>query len=169
MAIAQQEQEEATNKYRQQSPLFKIGDKVWLNLKNVRTDRENKKLDWKNAKFTILETVGPHSYRLDTPPGIHNVFHSELLRAASTDPLTSQTTDDSQPGPVLVENEDEYEVEKILKERSIRRGRGRRKQYLVKWTGYAKPTWEPASAMEGVAALDVYEQCKEEGGGDVMG
>ena len=164
MAIAQQEQEDATNRYRQQASQFKIGDKVWLSLKNVRTDRTSKKLDWKNAKFTILEAIGSHSYRLNTPPGIHNVFHSELLRIASTDPLTSQTTDDTQPDPVLVGDEEEYEVEKILKERIVRQGRGRKKQYLVKWTGYAKPTWEPASAIEDTTALEAYEQQRDRGG-----
>jgi hypothetical protein len=28
---------------------------------------------------------------------------------------------------------------------------------LVKWTGYAEPTWEPADAMEEVAALDEFK------------
>ena len=78
------------------------------------------------------------------------MFHSELLRIASTDPLTSQTTDDTQPDPVLVGDEEEYEVEK--------------KQYLVKWTGYAKPTWEPASAIEDTTALEAYEQQRDRGG-----
>ena len=31
-----------------------------------------------------------------------------------------------------------------------------RKQYLVKWTGYATPTWTDASNMEETAALDAY-------------
>ena len=169
MAVAQQEQEEAANRTRQQAPQFRVGDKVWLNLKNVRTTRSSKKLDWKNAKYTVTKIIGSHSYRLDTPPGIHNVFHSDLLHAASTDPLDSQVTDDSQPGPVIVGDEEEYEVESIVKDRIIRRGRGAQKQYLVKWVGYAEPTWEPASALEDVAALDAYERSTEEEGGDVMG
>jgi hypothetical protein len=169
MAVAQQEQEEAANRTRQQAPQFRVGDKVWLDLRNVRTTRPSKKLDWKNAKYTVTEVIGSHSYRLNTPTGIHNVFHSSLLRAASTDPLDSQVTDDSQPGPILIGEEEEYEVERILKGRTVRRGRVSQRQYLVKWTGYAEPTWEPASALQDVAALDTYESSFSQRGGDVTG
>lgn len=153
MAAAQQVMEEVTNRRRQQAPSFKVGDKVWLSLRNIRTDRPAKKLDAKQAKFTVTEIVGSHSYRLDTPPGIHNVFHSKLLRLASYDPLTSQVQDDTQPQPKLVQQEDEYEVEGILDEKIVRR----KHQYLVKWAGYARPTWEPASALQDVAALDKWQ------------
>ena len=146
-----------------------MGDKVWLDLRNVRTTRPSKKLDWKNAKYTVIEAIGSHSYRLDTPREIHNVFHSNLLRSASTDPLDSQVTDDSQPEPVLVGDEEEYEIEGILDDRSIRRGRGSQKQYLVKWAGYIEPTWEPANALKDTAALDAYERASFEGGDTVTG
>jgi predicted aspartyl protease len=162
MAVSQQEQEEAANRTRQQAPELRIGDKVWLNLKNVRTTRQSKKLDWKNAKYTVIEVVGTHSYRLNTPTGIHNVFHSDLLRTASTDPLDSQATDDVQPNPILVDDEHEYQIEKIIKHRSVRRGRGFQKQFLVKWTGYAEPTWEPESALQDTTALDTYEATSSE-------
>ena len=94
MAVAQQEQEETANRTRQQAPQLRVGDKVWLNLKNVRTARPCKKLDWKNAKYIVIEVVGLYSYRLNTPLGIYNVFHSDLLHVALTDPLDSQATDD---------------------------------------------------------------------------
>lgn len=79
MAVAQQAQEETTNWKWQQSYDFKEGDKVWLNLKNVCTDRPCKKFDVKNAKYTIIKKISSHAFRLDTPLGIHNVFHSVML------------------------------------------------------------------------------------------
>ncbi len=129
-------------------------------MENIRIDRPSKKLDARYAKFTVTEVVGSHSYRLDTPPSVRNVFHSNLLRLAATDPLPYQVTDDSQPQPQLVADSDEYGVEAILQDRRKRRGRGWVKEYLVKWDGYARPTWEPASALEDAEALDVYEARK---------
>jgi hypothetical protein len=153
MANAQQVQEEITNRKRQQAPSFKINDKVWLNLKNIRTERPTRKFDAKNAKYTVTEVIGSHSYRLDTPPGIDNVFHSKLLRLAGTDPLPSQVQTDAQPGPKVVQEDVEYEVDHILRERLV----GGQKRLLVKWKGYARPTWEPYDAFEATAALDAWE------------
>jgi hypothetical protein len=45
MAVAQQAQEESANRSRTEGPAFRVGDKVWLNLRNVRTSRLSKKLD----------------------------------------------------------------------------------------------------------------------------
>ena len=154
MAATQQIVEKAVNEHRQEGPKYKVNDKVWLDLRNVRTDRPSKKLDDKYAKYTVTEVVGSHSYRLNTPPGIHNVFHSMLLRPASYDPLEGQEQDDTHPDPVIQPNEEnEWEIDRIEKEK----GTGRRRKLLVRWKGYARPTWEPASALEETAALDAWE------------
>jgi hypothetical protein len=131
---------------------------VWLNLRNVRTQRPSKKLDWLHAKYEVLEVPTPHTVRLNVPTGIHPVFHVELVRPASTDPLPSQVVDDSEPPPVIVDGELEYEVEAILDVRRRRRGRRSRVEALVKWTGYPEPSWEPLSEVQGVSALDEYER-----------
>jgi hypothetical protein len=170
MTAAQQDQEIQANRHRNPSPSYKVGDKVWLNLKNISTGRPNQKLADKQAKYTVVEVIGPYSYRLDVPGGIHNVFHVDLLRPASNDPLPSQKLGDYQPPPILVDGNEEYEIEKILDERLVRK-RGKKygsKEYLVKWEGWRHPTWEPASALEDAEALDRYLATREgekEGGG----
>lgn len=166
MAEAQQEQERQANKHRNPSPAYKVGDKVWLLLRNVRTGRPSKKLDDKAAKYTVTEVVGPYSYRLDIPGRrIHNVFHVDLLRPVGSDPLASQVQDDYHPPPLLTEGEDEWwAVEAILDERRHRR----QLQYLVKWTGYTQPSWEPAREVRDTDALKDYLQAKERRGGGGM-
>lgn len=159
MAHAQQLQEETTNRSRDQSSSFQPGDRVWLNLENIKTNRPAKKLDAKHAKYTVKEVISSHNYRLDTPPGIKDVFHTRLLKLAATDPLPSQVQDDSQPGPVLLNEEEEYGIEEICDEK----GTQGRLKYLVKWTGHARPTWEPASALDDTLALDKWEIRKSNG------
>ena len=101
----------------------------------------------------MLEVCNSHTYKLDVPPGIHPVFHASLLKRDTNDPLPSQTTTHNEPGPTLVEGQAEYNVEEVLRHR--RRGRGW--QLLVKWEGWAKPTWEPLTALHDTIALAYYE------------
>ena len=56
----------------------------------------------------------------------------------------------------LIDGEEEYYVDEILDERMRKVGRGLRKEYWVKWTGYLEPTWEPAAHVEDTAALDAW-------------
>ena len=101
---------------------------MWLNLKNITIDRPCKKLNWKNVKYTVLEIISNHSYRLDTPPGIHDVFHASLLKRAAADPFPNQYQDDLRPPVIMVDREEEWEVKRILRERV----KGRQRQVLVK-------------------------------------
>ena len=152
---AQETQEQQANKHRKQSPQLRVGDKVWLKLDgHFRTKRPNRKLDWKNLKYTVLELVGPNAVKLNTPGRIHPVFNVNKLRLAATDPLPSQPLDDAEPEPIEIEGEEEYLVEEIVEERKRRN----RKEYLVKWLGYQEPTWEPQENVEDTEALDIWEE-----------
>lgn len=158
ITVAQDRQQEQANRSRQPAPVYKVHDRVWLNLRNVRTQRPSKKLDWLHAKYEVLEVPTPHTVRLNVPTGIHPVFHVELVRPAASDPLPSQVVDDSEPPPVIVDGEREFEVEAILDVRRRRRGRRSRMEALVKWTGYPEPSWEPLNEIQDVSALDDYER-----------
>jgi len=158
MASAQEDQQRSANRTRQTSPLYRVGDKVWLNLEHFRTTRVNKKLDWRNAKYTITELIGSHAVRLNTPPGPHNVFHVDKLRLASEDGFPSQQNDDMQPEPITIDGELEYEIEEIVNESYVANAR-KPYQYEVKWKGYAKTTWEPAKEVEETIALDNWIRC----------
>lgn len=47
----------------------------------------------------------------------------------------------------------EFEVERILDHRRVRRGRGVRDEYLVKWVGYGlfESSWEPVDNLSNAA------------------
>ena len=161
MAWRQQIMEDSSNKKRQQAEIFKEGDLVWLNLRNVATPRPSKKLAWLHSKYRVLKIISPHVVELDIPSGIHPRFHVDMLKRAATDPLPSQTQDDFQPSPVnpnAPREQQEFIVERILRAQKRRRGRGLRKMVLVKWQGQKEPTWEPRSQMEQTVALDKFEQ-----------
>ena len=162
LAAAKDEQEKQANRHRDPAPAYKPGDKVWLNLRNWKTDRPSKKLDARSALYTVQAPVGSHAYRLDTPPGVHPVFHTWLLQPAANDPLPSQRIPHYEPPAVLVPDDDgsphkEWGVEKILDERQRGPRHKRYTQVLVKWTGYHQPSWEPRESLEDAEALDRFD------------
>ena len=123
MAIAQQKQQEYTDRTKFQTLKYKIKNKIWLTLKNITTAIKNRKFDAKQTKYTILENMGFHNFRLNTPPGIRNVFHVDKLRAVSKCLLFSQISDNNHPNPSIINNESgthEYDVEKSLQKKGPR-------------------------------------------------
>jgi len=159
MAAAQEQQEQIANRRRQPAPAYRQGDKVWLNLKNITTDRPSKKLDWLHAKYTVTKVIGPDTYELDVPRGIHNRFHSTLLRPTAEDPLPSQELDDAEPPAMMNEDNDPvWDVDEILCARWNGQGRHRVRQVLVKWTGYIEPTWEPLEELQETQAMEEFEK-----------
>jgi len=78
--------------------------------------------------------MSPVNYRLKLPTqwSIHDIFHINLLTPYHE--MTLHGLNYSRPPPDLVEDQEEYEIEKILDSRQF--GRGQKLQYLVKWKGY---------------------------------
>jgi transposase InsO family protein len=169
MVISQQQQQDYANQRRAPAEAFKVGDDVWLNLKNVRTLRPCKKLDWIHAKYKITKVVNSMTYELNTPPKIHNRFHTSLLRRASTNPLPSQKSDDHRPPPIIMDNgNEEFAVDEILKVQKKYLFGKKQSCALVKWTGYAEPTWEPLANVMDTEALERF-QYKTQGRPNVTG
>jgi hypothetical protein len=129
-------------------------------MRNFKVDpARKKKLCELHQQYTVTRAVGRNAYQLDTPPGPHNVFHTTLLQPAAVDPLPSQTQDDYQPPPIMIDGEEEWEIENIQDVRVVgKRGGGLKRQFLCKWRGYANPSWNDQGDCEDTKALDEFEQ-----------
>ena len=119
---------------------FKLGQKVWLDTRNVKMKYHGKMAPKREGPFKIKEVLGPVTYKLKILKTwkIHNVFHAILLRPYEENEVYSKNF--PTPPPDLVEGEEAYEVETILNHRK----RGWGYQYLIKWAGYpiTKASWE---------------------------
>jgi hypothetical protein len=132
MTFAQARYEEYANRGRTPARRFREGQLVWLDSRNIRTLRPQKKLDWKNlGPFPIKKVISPYAYELDLPASMknHPVFNVSLLRPAANDPAPGQRQDP--PPPVEVEGLEEWEVEDVVDSRWERRGRGPPRQSSV--------------------------------------
>jgi hypothetical protein len=95
----------------------------------------------RTGPFTISQVLSPVTYRLSLPPGwkIHDVFHSSLLspfRETDTHGPAYPT-----PIPDIIEGEEEFEVEGILKHK-VKQGKA---HFLIRWKNCAdsEDSWEP--------------------------
>ncbi|KAJ2927416.1 hypothetical protein H1R20_g9679, partial [Candolleomyces eurysporus] len=121
---------------------FKKGQKVWLESKNLKLPYLSKKIAPKReGPFKISEVLSPVTYRLSLPKlwKIHNVFHATLL----TPFIETDTHGPAHPTPIpeIIEGEEEYEVEGILRHKK----KGTRTFYLLRWKDQptAEDSWEP--------------------------
>jgi len=77
---------------------------------------------------------------------IHDVFHIDLLTPYRETDIHGSNY--SRLAPDLIDNEEEYKVEKVLDTRQF--SKRRKRQYLIKWKGY------PDSDNEWVGHKDVH-------------
>jgi hypothetical protein len=144
LAETQERMRRYADRKRQDTPVYKVGDLVMLNGRNIQTRRPAKKMDHKNhGPFLVEKIVSPHAIRLALPRNwrIHNVFHVSLLEpyrgSALREPPDAEKvlrdTDD-------IEYSEEYDVDKVMA--ATQRTKKSRVMYLVKWLDYpARKDW----------------------------
>ncbi|MBW0556738.1 hypothetical protein O181_096453 [Austropuccinia psidii MF-1] len=130
-------------------PDFQPGDKVWLAFKNIKTTRTTKKLSerWLGP-FEVLKKIGSHAYHLKLPQQLKSInpfFHVSLLEPVKKSTIPNQHQ--LSPPPVVVEEQEEWEVAQVL-DSKLKRGT---LWYLVEWRGFTedteRTTLEPASNL----------------------
>jgi hypothetical protein len=103
------------------NPTFQVGDKVWLDSRNLKTFRPSKKLDdhW-FGPFPIEQVISRNAYKLKLTPAfrqIHPVFHVSLLRRYTPDAIEERPQPTHPEPEIDEEGEMVYEVEQILDSR----------------------------------------------------
>jgi len=128
---AQEDMTRYYNRRRSLAPVFKPGDRVYLDTSDIRMTRLSPKLSHRRlGPFEIECQVRPLVYRLKLPHRLrqlHPVFNMVKLSAAPDDPIPGRKPQ-APPPPIVIDGEPEWEVEEVLDSRWHRR----RFQFLIK-------------------------------------
>ena len=105
---------------------------VGLRLKVLSTGTEKLQPKWVGP-FACIERIGNLAYKLDLPETmrIHDVFHVSLLKPYYNDGRALPP-----PPPEVIEDEPEWEVERILDHRVIKHKKTSKVEYLIRFLGY---------------------------------
>jgi transposase InsO family protein len=154
---AQQLQRRQANKRRSPGE-FAEGDEVMLSTKNLRLPGTTAKLipRW-IGPFVVVKKLSPLTYTLKLPDSmkIHPTFHISLLKPYYA-PTALNSVPEPPPPPEVRADGEHYEVERILADRIVRG----KKQYLIKWKGYAdeENSWVAAEDLSAPDLLKEYRQ-----------
>jgi len=98
------------NQKRTPAPMYKPGDRVYLDVSDIKTTHPSPKLSHRRlGLFEIESQVGPSAYRLKLPHGmrqLHPVFNIIKLSAALKDPILERKLQ-APPLPIIVNGEEE--------------------------------------------------------------
>ena len=139
---------------------FEVGDHVFLKVMPkrgvVRFGKRGKLSPRFIGPFEILERVGTVVYRLDLPPsmsGVHEVFHSSMLRRYTPDPahvvdwgkIEVDTDGTFEEGPMCIMDS----RDQVLRRKAVRLVR-----VLWQHRGVEESTWELKDTSESTAPFD---------------
>jgi len=103
------------NKKRRNSQELKVRDNMWLENKNIHSNRLLKKLDQKRYRpFRIIKEIGQGAFQLKLLEGwmIHNVFNKDLLTRCKEPNYQRQHMELALP-PTIINEKEKYEVEEV--------------------------------------------------------
>ena len=137
---------------------FEVGDKVWLDARNLHLKMMRKLTPRRLGPFEVIEEISPVVYKLKLPKTwrVHDIFHASLLTPQVIMPEYGIPSEP--PLPELVDGESEFEVENILQHKFV--GCNKEIRYLVQWRGYSRveSTWEPEEHLRNAPeVLEAYK------------
>ena len=132
--------QQAANQARRASNITE-GDLVLLSTRHLQLKSSPGKMKPRFiGPFRAIQSVGANAFKLQLPESmkVHPIFNVSLLR--------KYHGEYSPPGPIIVEGEAEYEVERIIRHHR----NGKRRQFLVRWKGYddSEDCWLKADELD---------------------
>ena len=142
---------------------FVPGDKVLLDARNLKVRTPSRKLTPRRyGPYEVMKQISPVTYRIKLPASlrIHNVFHVDLLIPFHE--TKEHGTNYTQPPPELIDGEEEYEIDEIIDDKVVKRGRREVQQYLVTWKGYpfSERSWVDSKDLHAPQLQKEYHESK---------
>jgi hypothetical protein len=142
------------NQHRQPHPAYRIGDRVFVDARHFKLQRESQSLAPKNlGPWPIIRIIDHKAYEVKLPPqmeeaGVTPVFHPWKLHLASNDPYPGQVEDPEPPILIQdVEDEDpheEWEIQEVVDCRLTRSGIQYKALFNGQWDDWnSNPPWQP--------------------------
>ena len=119
MEIAQEAIKKQFGKKQRNPQELMIGDNVWLESKNIHSNRPLKKLDQKRYRpFKISKDISQGAFQLKLSEGwiIHDVFNEDLLTRCRELQFKEQYMEPA-PLPTIINEEEEYKIKEVRKHR----------------------------------------------------
>ena len=157
---AQEEMKKFADKKRGKGEEYRVGDLVLLSTKDLKWQMKGRRSEKLMERFVgpykVKGIVSSNAIELELPKTIkiHPVVNVSRVRLYKPQVEGQKKTP---PKLVIIEGEEEFEVEKILNKRMVRR----KEKFLVWWKGYMaeEDTWENRENLENAKELvDEFER-----------
>jgi len=157
---AQADMKKYADKKRSDVEEYKVGDLVMLSTKDLKYQMVGRRTEKLTERFVgpykIKEIVSSNAVKLELPSTvrIHPVVNISRIRQYIGQ-VEGQRKE--QLAPVIIEEEEEWEVKRILNKRKVRR----RDKYLVRWKGFTaeSDTWEGRENLKNAKeAIEEFEK-----------
>jgi len=151
---AQEEMKKFGDRRRGKREKYKVGDLVLLSTKDLKWQMKGKKSEKLTERFMgpykVKGIISSNAIELELPNSIkiHPVVNVSRVRLYKSQVKGQKKIP---PKPVIIEEEEEFEVEKILNKRMVRR----KEKFLVRWKDYTvgEDTWENRENLENAKEL----------------
>jgi len=162
----QEKMKKFANRRRGEGEEYRVGDLVLLSTKDLKWQMKGRRSEKLMERFVdpykVKGIVFSNAIELELPKSIkiHPVVNASRVQLYKPQVEGQKRT---LPKPVIIKEEEEFEVEKILNKRMVRE----KEKFLVRWKGYTaeEDTWENKENLEN--AKELVEEFEKEYGEEV--